>query len=83
MKLDNKILLEYQKTKEFICDKAERVLKHYFVFKKWNIPTDLSIEDVDFYNDKVVIRYYGFQTVDFESLPIEYFLTLNNNLLDV
>ena len=76
-------LLEYQRVKEESLEIAERALRGYFEFRKWNIPSDICIDDIDVYPNLglVYIRYYGFQDFDTIAVPIEYFITLDKSLL--
>lgn len=82
MEINKDMLIKYEELKNIIEDRAETVLKEYFKLKKWKFPTDFSFESVDIINaKKVCINYYGFQTNDSEYLSIDYFLTMDPNIL--
>lgn len=83
MKLNKDVLIKYEELRDEIENQAEKVIKEYFKFKGWKFPSDFSLEDVGLgtKKDVVYINYYGFQDYSSEVVPLEYFLTLDNNLL--
>lgn len=82
MELNKDILINYADLKEKVENQAEKVIKEYFKFKNWKFPSDFLLEDVQINKDTVCISYYGFDSYDFDTVPMDYFLTLDNNLLE-
>lgn len=79
--LNKETLIHYDKLKELVEKKAEEVLKAYYEYKKWDFPSDFSLENVFLSDGKVAINYHAFDSLDDECLPIEYFLTLDSKYL--
>lgn len=82
MPTNKKDLYKYSNLKEKIETKAEDILRDYFDYKNWKIPTDFSITSVDVADKKVYINYYGFMDNDCEIVSIEYFITKDRKYLN-